>query len=263
VWTDSALYSLQYLGPPYTFGVTQVASGCGLIGPNAAIEYGGIVYWLGRSCRQFYAYTGRVESIPCPVLNHVQDDINLVQAYQVWAGMSKPFNEIHFFYCSEGSNVVDKRVTYNYVEKHWAFGNMERSAWADVGTSGMLVPLGFDNDGVIWQHEFGLNGGSQTIDAYAETGGIELGEGDRFTFFDKVIPDFERQVGQVSFTFYTRNYPNSADIIKGPYTVSPGTTKLNVRGRGRQVRMRVESNQAGGDFRLGKVRINVQPDGLK
>ena len=261
VWTDTAMYSMQFLGPPYTFGVTQIATGCGLIGPNAAIEYGGVVYWLGKACRQFYSYAGRVETIPCPILNHVQDDINLVQAYQVYAGMSKAFSEIHFFYCSEGSTSVDKRATYNYTEKHWTFGNMDRSAWADVGSSGLLVPVAFDMNGNIWQHESGSNADNSALAAYAETGAFELGEGDKMTFFDRLIPDFERVSGTVNFTAYTKRYPNSTEIIKGPYPITASTEKVSLRGRGRQIRFRVESDEVNGDFRLGKMRLNVQPDG--
>lgn len=263
VWTDTALYSIQFLGPPYTFGQTLIATGCGLISPHGMTEHSGTVYWFGRNCQNFYSYNGNLSIVACPVLNHVQDDINIVQAYQVFAGKYKKESELHFFYASEGSTAVDKRVTLNFVDNTWTFGNMARSVWQDAGNAGFDRPIACDMSGQIWTHEIGNDGNNLAINAYAETGVIELGSGDTMTFFDKLIPDFERIVGDVSLTVYTRRYPYSTDIIKGPYAAASSTEKISVRGRGRQMRLRVESNVLGGDFRLGKIRLNVQPDGKR
>lgn len=263
VWTDNALYSLQYLGPPYTFGAVQIATGCGMAGIHSAVEFGGAVYWFGKNCRHFYKYDGRLQIIPCPILNYIQDDINIVQSDQIYACAYKDEGEIKWLFCSEGATTADREAIYNVLQNVWYYNSISRSVWLDKGSGGIATPIAFDHNGQVWAHEIGTDDGDNALAAHIESGTFEIAQGDDMMHISRLIPDFQNLDGSAFVTLYTRRYPNSVDITKGPYTVTSSTEKVSVRARGRQVRIRVESTARGDDWRLGKMRLDIIPNGAR
>lgn len=262
VWTDTALYSMQFIGPPFIFGIRLIATGCGMIGPHAAMESAGRVYWLGLNCHNFYMYSGNLNVIPCPVLNHLQDNIEPKQSDQVYGNTNREEHEMIWLWPSTGQAQNDRYIIFNTRENAWYFGTLDRSLWQD--RDNFITnhkPIAIDSSGVMYEHEVTFNNDGSAITAFLESGGIESGEGDRFAFIDKIIPDFETITGSLDLTFKTRRYPNSVDIDKGPFTLDGTIEKLNIRARGRQFRLRFDSDAIDDEWRLGTFRLNVQPDG--
>ena len=277
IWTDTTMHSMSFIGPPFIFGFRQLGNDCGSVGLNAAIVVDDIAYWMSDG--QFFRYAGAVQEIPCPVLNHVFDDINKTQYAQVYAGQTSNFSEVIWYYCSSSSNFIDKYVIYNYLENSWYFGNLSRSTYLDNGVE--LNPIAtefFANNTsntistifgltpgrtIIYRHEDGVDNDGTAITSFIESGDGDIADGENFSFINKVIPDFKNQVGNATITLSARDYPNSSKTTGEVITVSNTTPFYNSRIRGRQSSIKIESDELGSNWRFGTLRINVRPDGKR
>jgi len=261
VFTDASAYSMQFVGPPYTFSIKAVGSK-GLIGPNAAISYLGVAYWMGP--KNFYMYDGTVQSLQCSVFDPVFLDFNYGQGFKVWAAVNSSYDEIWWLYCSASSLEIDSYVIYNVIEKTWAYGTISRSLF--VGDSDIFQqPYAISIDGYLYQHEVGTDGDGSAIDAYIVSGDVEIDAGgDRLMHVSKFIPDFKDLTGEVEVTVTAKHYPQDATPnTSGAITVDSSTEKINPRVRGRQVSLRIESNSTVASWRLGTPRIESRPHGRR
>jgi hypothetical protein len=284
VWTDAALYSMQYLGPPYVWGFQTLGSNLSIAGPNAMATVNNVTYWMGTD--KFYMYSGRVETLPCALRQYIFDDINMQQAYQFFTGTNEGYNEIWWFYCSANSVVIDKYVIYNHLERTWYYGTMERSAWCDSPLR--TEPMSAGYGGQLIYQETGVDDGSTNpgtltpIDAYVQSSDFDIGDGHNFGFVWRLIPDvsFDGSTAaapQLNFTVRPRTNPGanygdsdnpavvSVNNYAGQrtYNVQQFTQQVYVRIRGRQMAFRVESNTLGVQWQLGSPRIDVRPDGRR
>jgi hypothetical protein len=282
VWTDSAVYSMQYQGPPYVWGFQPLATNSSIMGPNAAVTVHDNTYWMGID--KFYIYNGRVQTLPCDVRQFVFDNINLSQSYQVFAGINDAFSEVWWFYCSANSNTIDRYVVYNYLENVWYYGTMARTAWADSALREVPIATGYG--GRLYYHETGNDDGStnppSAITAYVQSGDIDIGDGHNFGFIWRIIPDvtFDGSTTtfpSVNFTVRPRQFPGSnygpsnnpevqsanSYALQKTYNVQQFTPQVYVRIRGRQMAFRVESTEIGVAWQLGVPRIELKPDGRR
>ena len=277
VWTDSSLHALLYVGGDLGYGQNVLSPNVDIISPNSATTFGNFAIWMGRE--NFYLYDGTVKTMPCSVREAVFGNINLDQSFKVYASTNSLYREVWFFYPSNTATENDSYVVYNYVDDVWFTGTINRTAWADNGTE--QYPTAYSTDGYLYYHETGLDDGSTTpptpIDAYIESGPVELEDGDKFIFVSRIIPDITfsestTQFPSVVYTVTPKDYPG------GPYynsdalpvtnttsiTVEQFTQYLPVRIRGRHFVFRVESSgQAGVWWRLGKQRFNSRTDGQR
>mgnify|MGYP003120161396 CR=1 FL=1 len=271
VWTDTALYSMQFVGPPLTFAVNLINEGTGLIGPKAAVTAPQGVFWM--SYNNFYIYNGSVQTLPCTVQDYVFSDINLVQSFKINAFTIADKNEIGWFYCSSSSNEVDKYVIYNYAENIWFYGSLSRTAWLDAGIEN--YPRAVSN-GYLYQQETGFNDdGSPMTNVFIESSDFDLGDGEQFAFIQRIIPDFKfiqdsNQNGSVNIVVKTRNYPGDSLVVNSTSSIQSNTQQAFIRGRARQMALRFESDDdaenngnLGIGWRLGATRIDVRTDGKK
>lgn len=273
VFTDVALYSMQFLGPPYTFGIQQLASGITINGFNSVAAVDDTVLWMGED--QFYIYSGQTKELTCPVLNYVFNDYNQEQSDKVFAGVNSEFSEVTWFYPSSSASEPNRYVTYNYVDGSWSFGNLGRTAWIDRGVR--RYPLASATDYHLYYHEFGTDDGStnpsSALNAYIESAPIDIGDGDKFSFIRRLIPDLNffnsTNNPTVDMVLKTQNYPGSnyESGSTSPTTrtatvpVDQYTQVSDVRLRGRSVILRVESNRVGTRWKLGSPRIEIRTDG--
>jgi len=274
VFTDVSLHSMQFLGPPFTFGIAQVADNITISGPSAVTAVDDKVFWMGLG--DFYVYTGQTQKIECPVRSYIFDDINLSQSALTVCALNSTFSEIWWFYPSSGSNSNDRYVIYNYVENTWCVGTLARTAWQDRGL--FSSPVAASDDGYLYNHESGQNDGSTNpvspITSYIESGTMSIGAGDDFVFLSRLIPDltFENSVSgnpTVDFTVKARNFPGGAylqsDVTGVTQTsttpVEQFTEQTFIRLRGRSFAIKVTSNTTNTQWRLGTPRIEVRPDG--
>ena len=280
VWTDTAIHSMQYLGPPYTYGITPLSTNITIFGPRAGVMAMDRTFWMGLD--NFYVYDGRIRELPCTVWDYVFNNINRSEgSYLVVAGTNRAFNEVIWNYPSENSQVNDKYVIYNYRDNLWYFGDWNgagRSAWIDRGFEGK--PRGAGNDGYVYYHEDGLNDNSVSpsvaLNPFIEGSPVEIGDGERFMFMWRVIPDVTFRAsnaatptGVISIT--PRDHP--ADELGTTRTgnvdrtssliVEQHTTQLDMRVRGRSLIYRFSSSERGVGWRHGVPRIDVRPDGRR
>jgi hypothetical protein len=282
VWTDAALYSLQYLGAPDVWGSQLVGENISILSQNAAAYANGVAYWMGRET--FYRYDGTVLPLPCDLRRHVFSDFNYLQEDQVFAGTVERFNEIWWFYCSAGSTMVDRYVVYNYLENVWYYGSLERTAWMDSPIRGNPMAATYANSLVY--HEVGCDNletsTPQPIPAFISSAEFDLDDGDSFMFIRRVLPDvtFEGSTSDapaLSLGFYPlkgsgsgftdpRSVGGEPGATVSRFQVVPVETYTNqvfVRLRGRQMVIRVESTELGVTWQLGKTRLDMQPDGRR
>jgi hypothetical protein len=279
VFTDSSLYSLQFLGPPYIWGTQLLGDNISIMGPNAAVIASGVVYWMGSD--KFYAYNGRVETLNCDLRKYVFNDINLSQSEQVFAGTSEGFNEIWWFYCSANSNTIDRYVIYNYLENIWYYGSMARTAWLDSGLQ--ATPIAASYYQRLLSHESGVNdnidGTPLPIDAYISSCEFDIGDGDSVGFVWRMLPDISFNgsdsggaTPQVEITLYPMQNSGSGtqnsstqSVLSGSTYVVPETFtgQIYTRVRGRQLIFKVRSNTVGTAWQLGFPRVDIRPDGLR
>jgi hypothetical protein len=277
VWTDTSLYSLSFVGQPFTFGVNLVNEGVGLVGPNAAINTPKGIFWMDK--KGFYGYTGQVQSLPCSVLDYVFSDINDTQSFQIFAFSNKAFDEVGWFYCSSGQTNIDRYVVYNYSENIWSIGQLSRNAWLDEGVFDKPIATHELSSGTscIFNHEVGNDDdGSAMQNVFIESSDFDLGEGDMFQHISRVIPDVKftgtgstGSSGQkLDFVLKKRDFPGESLTTVSTSSCFSNTTKLDTRLRGRQAVLRVQSNDdntndLGMSFRLGATRLDVKPDGKR
>ena len=282
VWTDTALYSMQYQGPPFVWGVQPLATNTSIVSPNAAMTASDVTYWMGLD--KFYIYNGRVQTLPCKVRDYVFQDINRSQFFQVFAGLNDVFNEVWWFYCSAGSNTIDRYVIYNYLDSLWYYGTLARTAW--VANALREVPVAAGYEGKILYHETGNDDGSVNppapITAFVQSGDLDIGDGHNFGFVWRIIPDVTfngstTPAPTLNFGIRPRQFPgtnyaasSSPGVISAnnfgtqrTYNVQQFTPQILVRVRGRQLAFRVESNQLGVAWQLGVPRMDVRPDGRR
>jgi hypothetical protein len=270
---------MQYVGPPYTFSFQQLSSNCGVVGPHAAIDINGVAYWM--CIKGFFVFDGTVKKLPCTVQDYVYKDINFSQAQKINVGLNSQFSEITWFYCSFTSDYIDRFVTYNYLENTWSIGSLARTAWVDAGVIGKPLATSYDNTdntavtptiygltagrSYLYKQESGEDADGLPITAYLQSGYFDISEGDNMLYMKRFIPDFKNQVGDITVQLLLRPYPQATASPSSldPYVITPTTQKVDTRARGRQISLRMESDDLGSTWRFGTLRVDVVPDGLR
>ncbi len=281
--TDKSIHSMQFIGPPLTFGIKLVSENITIAGNTSVVSIDDTVYWMGAE--EFYVYQGAVNKIPCTVRDYVFDDFNTTQKEQVVAGSNAAFGEVWWFYCSAGSETNDRYVVYNYQEQLWYYGTLSRETWVDRGL--FPSPFGAKN-GELFNHESGLDDNSSSppapINAYLQSADLDIQEGDDFLFMSRIIPDLsfkqsENESGTASFIVKSKNSPGNNYNDSGSSTTTASVTKdssaafeygvdsytdvIDVRIRARSFAFRIETNETGVDWRLGYPRVDIKPDGKR
>ena len=282
VITDSAIYSMQYLGPPYVWGFQLMGDNISITGPNAVATANNVTYWMGTD--KFYMYSGRVETLPCSLRQYVYNDINLTQQFQFFASTNEGYNEIWWFYCSANSTTVDKYVIFNHLERTWYYGNLARTYWLDSPLRATPMAAGYN--GQLIYHENGTDDGTTNpptaIEAYVQSSDFDIGDGHNFGLVTRIIPDVTFDGSTVNnpsldFTVRPRQFPgtnygtsDSPTVASTQnyqnqryYTVQQFTEQVFVRVRGRQMAFKVVSNDLGVAWQLGVPRIDTRPDGRR
>lgn len=280
ILTDTSLHGMQYVGPPYTFGFSQLGSNCGLIGAHAAADVNGVAMWMSQGA--FYLFDGTVKKIPCTVQDYVFKDLNKIQGPKVHIGVNAEYNEVTWWYCSFTSDYIDRYVTYDYLEGTWAIGTMPRTAWVDTGAyeypiaseyflTSTETPIGNTVNGlsagrsVLYYQEIGVNAVDQPITAFLKSGYFDIGDGDQMLFMKRFIPDFNNFVGDITMRLLLRAFPSAtvSPSSLDPYVINPTIEKVDTRARGRQISVSMESNTLDSNWRFGTLRVDIQPDGLR
>ena len=279
IWTDTSMHSMQFIGPPFTFGFKQLGRQCGCVGQHAAVDVDGVAYWMGAS-GGFLKYDGSVQTIPCSVEDYVFTDIRLVP--EVYAGVNADFNEISWFYPSSNSNEIDRVVVYNYLEKVWSIGTLSRTAWSDKGV--FAKPYGTDflpsstasatptvqgvtsGRGNLYAQESGNNADTSALAASLTSGDFFLEPaGENLMSISRFIPDFKNIAGDVSVTIQLRDYPAQTKTGSplGPFTITTSTTKKDCRARGRQAAIKIANSAMNETWRFGTFRADLKPAGRR
>lgn len=275
--TDVSVHAVQFIGPPFTFGLNEVAYGTTIAGPKAAVSTGDDVLWMGKG--EFYRFNGIVQQIPCDVKSYVFDDINTTQYAKVYGGNNAAFGEVWWFYPSADSQTNDRYVVYNYLQDAWYYGAMTRTAWLDRGI--YSTPIAAATDGHLYYHETGLTDGesnpSVALGAYIESSPVDIADGDRFMFISRMLPDmtFARSSGLVppnaTMTIKMQNFSggdyvgtNDRLVVQSvTVPIEQFTEQLYLRLRGRAMTLRVESDCTCTAWRLGSPRVDLRADGRK
>ena len=296
IWTDTALFIMRFVGPPFTFSFQQVGTNCGLIGQNAAVEVDGAAYWMSEN--GFFRYTGKLESLPCLVEDFVYDDINTTPKQHINAGLNNLFGEVMWFYPSSDSGTVNRVVAYNYLDSSaerpvWTTGTLARSAWQDSAVFGKPHATEYNSSGTTattdvnyifgnsdgtstyYEHETGLNqvkeGQTTAITANIESGDFDIGQqglpgdGEFMMKIRRVIPDFLAQTGDTRVTLNLRDFPNDSQVSSslGPFTITSGTQKIDTRARARSISLKIDNTSTSQFWKVGTFRIDYQPDGRR
>jgi len=282
VWTDAAIYSMQYLGPPYVWGFQILMDNISVMSPNSMITINNVTYWMGVD--KFYMYSGRVETLPCSLWQYIFEDVNREQAFQVFCGGNESYNEVWWFYCSQGSNAINKYVIYNYLERTWAYGTMARTAWLDSGIR--QYPMAADYNSRMLFHESAVDDVSGTapvpINAYIQSSDFDIGDGHNFGFVWRILPDINFNGSNVNNPYVTMRVKprqnsgapygtaDNPEVISGDnfstapvYNVQEFTGQVYTRLRGRQLAFRIESDSLGVAWQLGSPRIDIRNDGRR
>jgi hypothetical protein len=302
IWSDTSLFTMRFVGAPFTFGFAQVGTNCGLIGQNAALEVDGAAYWMSEN--GFFKYSGNLETMMCLVEDFVYDDLNTTAGQLVNVGLNNLFGEITWFYCTEGSTVINRCVTYNYIDSRpqrpvWTTGTLARGTWKDSSVFGLPHATSYDassnasydvvgnTDGctTYFEHEKGtdeaLSTGINAITANISSGDFDItqrivrgamtnlgdlrGDGENIMKIRRFIPDFVSQTGNTQITLNLKNYPNdtAASSSLGPFTISSSTKKVDTRARARAISLKVANTAASQDWKLGTFRLDIQADGRR
>jgi len=272
VFTDKSLHAMQFLGPPFTFGISMLSENVTIAGPNTAIAVHDFVFWMGKN--EFYSYGGSVQKLPCTVKDYVFSDFNETQSEKAFASSNTSFSEVWWFYPSLESETVDRYVIYNYQQNIWYYGSLARGAWTDRGILENPVAAGLDS--YLYTHESGFDDNNAAMSAYIESSQFDIGDGDNFSFVNRLIPDVTFRNSStssptVTFTMKARNFPGGNYLQTDDETVTRSasvpieqfTNQVNVRLRGRSMALRIESNQTGTGWRLGSPRVDLRPDGRR
>jgi hypothetical protein len=281
VFTDAAVYSMQYLGAPYVWGFQQMGANISIVGPNAVTTASNLTFWMGED--KFYVYDGRVQTLPCPLWQWVFYNINKNQHYQIFAATNEGFDEVWWFYCSESSDTVDRYVVFNYSEKVWYYGTLDRTAWLDTPLRNNPVATGYaGTNGNLYNHESGVDADGSAMTAYITSADFDLQDGYSFQYGWRMLPDIKfdgstSAAPEVTVSLTPRQYPGSAygtpetgDVVSAnnysttrQYTVQQFTNQLPIRVRGRQMAFKIESNTLGTQWQLGVPRIDLKQDGRR
>ena len=276
VWTDTSLHSMQFIGPPFTFGLRQLGQNCGIIGSHAGIDLNGVSYWMSQD--SFYLFDGSVKKLPCTVEQFIFNNINQTAAENAFAGHNGEFNEILWFYPREGSDQINAIVAYNYLEQTWWTGTLSRTTWIDREIYDNPIGTEYDET-VIANNEtiLGLTAGSTQaylqeigndadglpITAFVKSGSVEIGDGNDIQIVQKLIPDVQNQLGVLNMNLEFKYYPNTSQSVIKTTTFTDATDFVSLRGRGREFTVNVVSNTTGTAWRLGTQRFDIQPDGRR
>ena len=278
IWTDTSLYSMTFVGQPFTFAINLVNEGVGLVGPNAMVNTPKGVFWMDK--KGFYSYSGQVQELPCTVDDYVFSDLNQTQSYQIFGFVNKAFNEVGWFYCSGTNTVLDKYVTYNYEENVWMIGELSRTCWLDEGifSDPKATSSSSDYVGYLYNQESGVdNDGVAMTDVFIESSDFDIDPGgEDYQFISKIIPDIKftgnvatGATGQnVDIVVKRRNFPGEELTTAVTSSCTSVTTKIDTRVRGRQAVLRIQSNDTdttavGTSFRVGAMRMDYKPDGTR
>jgi len=272
VFTDVAIYAMQFIGPPFTFGINLISSNISIAAPKAAVAVDDAVYWMGAA--EFYAYNGAVQRLPCTVRDHVFDNFNAAQSDKVVAGSNISFSEVWWFYPSASSTENDKYVVYNYQEGIWYIGTLDRTAWLDRGISSLPVGTGTDN--YLFNHEVGAKADGAAMTSFIESGDLGVSDGNQFSFVTRVIPDLnfrdtnvdnttvdfilsaKNAPGQVAQTTNTDTITKTSNVLVDQYT-----SQYQTRLRGRSFTFKIQSTDADVLWRLGIPRVDIRSDGRR
>jgi hypothetical protein len=285
VWTDSTVYSMQYLGPPYIWGFNLLSDNISIISPNAMATANGVTYWMGVD--KFYIYSGRVETLPCSLRQFVFADINIDQSFQFFAGTNEGYSEVWWFYCSQDSDAIDRYVIFNYLDRVWYYGTMDRSAWLDSPLR--QFPQAATLNNLIVFHEAAVDDGTTNppspIESYIQSSDFDIGDGHNYGFVWQIVPDITFDGSNtaspgfpsVNFTVRPRQNPGAnygvsdAPVVastvsyaaRNTYNVQQFTELVNTRIRGRQMAFKIQCDTLGTQWQLGTPRLNVRPDGRR
>jgi hypothetical protein len=278
IWTDTAMYQMQLIGAPFTFGFSQLGSACGACGLHATVESNGRAYWMGTD--SFFLFDGSVQKIPCSIEDFVFKDIDPASQKDTFAALNSEFNECTWFYASSGSSVIDRLATFNYAEQVWYNGTLSRSSWADKGVYQYPYATEYDatdssatistitglTDGRSFMHsqEKGNNADGSALSSEIQSGEFVFPEaGERLMSIRRFIPDFKNLSGTVNVELNFKLYPTSSVVTNGPFDVTSSTTKVDTRARGRQGAIKITSSALDATWRYGTYRADVQPDGMR
>ena len=292
VWTDNALYTMKFIGAPFTFGFEQVGTNCGLIGKNAAIEIDGVAFWMSNN--GFFMFDGTVKSLPCSVEDYVYDQADTTKGQQIYAGINNLFTEVVWYYPSTSSDYNDQYVVLNYGEKVeggvWYIGTEARTSWIDASvypkpsatkfndsaTGTFPVIVGEDGLGqtTLFEHEIGTDqvnpdGSTTTVTSFVKSYDFDLQSqgtsGDVFLAMRRFVPDFKDLQGNAKVTLAVKRYPQQSDTTTSlsPFTINANTDKKDTRARGRFVNIKIENTDVSESWRFGTLRIDIQPDGRR
>lgn len=274
VWTEAQLYSLQFLGTTDVFGLQEYADNISIISSRAVTSANNVTYWMGQD--KFYAYSGRVETLPCTVRQYVFEDLNFDQAEQIICGTNEGFNEVWWFYPSSESSTNNRYVIFNHLEKVWYYGELSRTAWLDSPLRAYPQAIATDpgsQQGTIYNHEYGVDADTAPMEAFIQSNDFDLDNGDRFVLTKRVIPDVnfttsETQNPEVTLKILSRNFPGYTLDASNDDTAQVVTTAVNtytpqvfMRVRARQLAFRIESDTLGTQWQLGTPRLDGRPDG--
>ena len=275
VFTDSSLHSLQFIGPPFTFGTALLGDNVRISGPNAAVGINDTVFWMGQS--NFYVFDGLIKPIPCSVLDYVFSDINTQQSFKIFAGSLGSQNEVWWFYPSSGSTENDRYVVYNYAEQIWYYGSLARTAWNDRATGQRSYPQATGTNGYLYDHERGLDDDGSAMSAFITSSDFDIGDGDQFMLIRRILPDLSFQGSsatnpEVDFSVFAKNFSGTSTEDSATGTVVRETVvgnsedyndQLFMRARGRQMSLKVSSGTTGVKWRFGAPRLDARPDGRR
>ena len=276
VWTDTSLHSMQFIGPPFTFGLRQLGQNCGIIGQHAGLDLNGVAYWMSQD--SFYLFDGSVKKIPCTVEQFIFDNINVTASENAFAGHNGEFNEIMWFYARTGSDQINALVAYNYTEGTWWTGTLSRTTWTDREiydnplatkySEGLVA----DNETILgltagasqlFLHQTGTDDDGNAMTAFVKSGGVQIEQGDEFAFVSKLIPDVQNQSGVLNANLEFKAYPNNSTSVTKTASFTDSTDFVSLRGRGREFTVNVVSNTTGTAWRLGTQRFDIRPDGRR
>jgi len=277
ILTNTSAHSMQYVGPPFTFGFKQIGTNCGAISAHSSQEAENVVYWMSDGA--FFLFDGVVKQIPCSVQDYVFSDIDAEQKRVIYTGVNLDFSEVSWFYPSDGSDYIDRVVTYNYLEQVWTIGTLARTTWAPKDIFAYPLATQYDANSTataqptvygltagrssLFNQENGVNANGSAFTAYITSGDVDIVDGDHSMFVKRYIPDFKNQAGEVEMTFYVRQYPGSSQTVASVTTVYSTSTKVDMRARGRQVAIKILSNDVDTTWRYGTLRIDAQQDGMR
>lgn len=265
IWTDASLYSMRFVGPPFTFAFNLLANNTSVLSPNLVVSVGDRVYWMDTE--NFFVYVGQIQTVPCTLLRYVFDDINLEQKLKFFAGSNRMFDEIFWFYCSSSSDDIDRYVKFNYADGTWDIGSLSRTAWVDFGLFSKPRGAGtVDSTNYIYDHESGTTNDGTAMSPYIESSVFDIGDGNQFVAIRRIIPDIDitSAAGNgVDYVLKTRNYPGESLTTNSTNAVTSTTTKSDVRARSRSAVLRIQSSASDVSWTLGDTRMDIQPDGRR